>query len=138
MWWLRLGQIGIGPLVGAPVGYAVGKKYGADKGLVAGVAASYATSMITLGGVIRAGWAGSNFIRIGTATTNIGLGAFAVAAGYGYALGATMGMGISFILFGKEGAEDAARLYASPFTREVSVEDWADTVSTLPSLLDAR
>ena len=137
MWWIP--ALSVGPLDGGFIGYKVGKTTDSPSaGLLAGIGASYATSMVTIGGVLRAGWAGSNFIRMGTATTSIGLGAAAAAAGYGYALGASIGTGVSLALFGKEGAEDAVRLYTSPVTGEVTLGEWAETVASIPTLISER
>lgn len=134
MYWFM--ALGIGPLVGAPVGAAVGRK--TDNiyyGVTAGVAASYLTNTITIGGVLQRTWAASNFIRFGSSTATVGLGQAAAAGAYGYALGSTVGTGLSWLLFGEEGRDAAIKLYTSPLTGEVTLAEWAEAVTSIPSLV---
>lgn len=60
---------------------------------------------------LRAAWGGSNLIRIGTASSSIGLGSLTLGVIAGYGLGATVGTGISGLLYGKAGARDAIDFY---------------------------
>ncbi len=60
----------------------------------------------------------SNFIRIGTASSSLGLGQitlgaakFGGAAAAGYAIGAVTGTAISGAIWGKQGARDAIDFY---------------------------
>ncbi len=76
-----------------------------------------ATSNVAIGAT-RA-LAGTTLVRGGTVT----LGRAAGAVGLGYAIGATVGSGISYAIWGKEGAKDAMSFYTSPIDSTMSLFD---------------
>ena len=69
-------------------------------------------------------WRASNVIRLGGATVSIGLGELLGAVIVGYALGATVGVGVSWLGWGNKGARDAFELY----TGQVSAREYFSAV----------
>lgn len=133
------GLIGVGPLVGAGVGYKVAQATGKPLvGATAGVATSYGLSRLTLGMVARGAWTASNFVRIGTATTSVGAGTAAATVGAGLAAGVVVGTAIVALgektgKFAEGSTSDVIDLY----TGQVSLEEYIDTVASIPESLEA-
>ena len=136
---MNIGLIGVGPIIGGGVGYGISKN---EIGAAAGIAVGYAARNVTLGmvgkGIVRTGgfiaprlWTASNFIRFGSATASVGLGTLTAAAAGGAAAGVIVGTGVSYAMFGKDGAEAAIEFYTEP-------SQWANRlaeIGDIPELL---
>jgi hypothetical protein len=136
---MNIGLIGVGPIIGGGVGYALTRN---EIAAAAGATAGIAARNITLGtvgkGIVRTGgfiaprlWSASNFIRFGTATTSIGLGTVIASVAAGAAAGVIVGTGVSYAMFGKDGAEAAVEFYTEP-------SQWVErlaTIGDIPELL---
>lgn len=57
-------------------------------------------------------WKSSNVFRVGSASTSIGLGSLATSVAAGYVVGAAVGTGISYSVWGEKGARDAFDFYS--------------------------
>ena len=129
---MSIGLIGVGPIIGGGVGYALTRN---EIAAAAGAATGIAARKVTLGmvgrGIVRTGgfiaprlWSASNFIRFGTATTSGSLGTATAAVAAGAAAGVIVGTGVSYAMFGKDGAEAAIEFYTEP-------SQWAERLSQI-------
>jgi len=79
--------------------------------------------------LVKKGWGITNFIRFGSGTVSIGAGELVASVLAGYIVGATVGTGIAYVGWGKEGAEAALSLY----TGQVSFDEYTEVVFNDPS-----
>jgi outer membrane lipoprotein SlyB len=131
----NLALSGIGPLIGGAVGYGTGKVAGAEAGAIAGVVSGIISRKATVGGAFRAvGMIGRGLWTVSKIRPPAP-GPFAV----GYVAGAIVGTGVSYALFGEEGAQDAIDLYTGQVpVFSISEGSLLETISDIPGYIQAR